>query len=75
MKSSAYKNMTRLFGGISIIFLSFLTMRGTTQEYIEFAGIANEIAFTYFTMLLGLMMMVSGIPSRHFKNLKSKLWK
>lgn len=73
MKSS-YKNMSYFFGGISIITLSFLTMRGTTQEYIEFSGIANEIAFTFFTMILGLATMVSGIPPRHWKTLRKKLF-
>ena len=75
MKSTAYQNMTYFFGGIAIIIVSLLTMRGTTQEYIQFAGIANEIAFTFFTMLLGITTMISGIPPRHFRKLKSKLWK
>ena len=40
--------------------LSFCTLAGITQQYIHFAGIDNEMAFTAFTAMVG-MVGLSGI--------------
>ena len=34
--------------------LTYCTMKGITQQYIRFAGVENEIAFTAATIALGV---------------------
>ena len=68
---SYQKNILLFLSGIAALIIAFLTMRGTIQNYISFAGVANEIAFTLLSTLYGISAIFAGIPSRHFKSKKS----
>jgi hypothetical protein len=69
-----HKNIFYFLSGISSLTIAFLTMRGTIQKYIHFSGIPNEIAFCLFTTILGIGLIFSGIPTRHFRKLRNKLF-
>ena len=68
------KNILFLLTGISSLTIAFLTMRGTIQKYIQFNGIPNEIAFCLLSTILGIILIFSGIPKRHFRKLRNKLF-
>jgi len=68
---SYQKNILHFLSGISALILSFLTMRGTIQQFISFNDINNEIAFCFILTLLGISLICSGIPAKHFKTKRS----
>ena len=71
---SYQKNIFYLLSGTNSLFLSFLTLRGTLQKHINFEGIPSEIAFCLFTAILGIGLIFTGIPTRHFRKLRNKLF-
>jgi len=48
-----------LTGAIAAFVVAFLTAQGTVQEYFQFAGVANEIAFCYTSFVLSILLLVS----------------
>lgn len=44
-----------LIGAVLALGLGISTVVGTTQEYIHFSGIENEIGFTFLSLLGGVM--------------------
>jgi len=52
MKNQTLKRTTNLIATIFFLFVSLGMMRGSIQNQIEFAGVANEIGFTIMTMWL-----------------------
>jgi hypothetical protein len=74
MNTSAYKNMLTLIGGIFSIYVAYITATGTILNYINFADPLNEMFFCFSAFILGVMCIYTGIPSRHWKNLRKKLF-
>jgi len=49
--------------------VALLTMNGTTQQYIKFSGVLNEMGFTF----MGLMICICGLASLDYKKLMKGL--
>ena len=53
------KNYQAILTTILGLGVSYLTMKGTIQNYIHFEGVANEIAFAVCGLMLGFMGLLS----------------
>jgi hypothetical protein len=55
-----------LTGAIAAFLIAFLTMTGTVQNYIHFAGVANEMGFCFMALMLSVTCLFSSFskPSK-----------
>jgi hypothetical protein len=55
-----------LAGAILGFAIAYLTATGDLQEHIHFAGVANEIGFCFFALMLGVLCSFSSFskPSK-----------
>jgi len=74
MNKSAYKNLLTLTGGIISLSIAYITATGTILNYISFADPLNEMFFCFSALILGVMCIYTGIPTRHFRKLRNKLF-
>ena len=74
MNKSAYTNLLTLIGGIFSIYVAYITATGTILNYISFADPLNEMFFCLSAFILGVMCIYCGIPTRHFRKLRNKLF-
>ncbi len=52
-------HLGNLIGAMAALFVAFGTAQGTVQEYIHFAGVANEIGFCFMALLLSIALLFS----------------
>ncbi len=71
---SALTNFLTLIGGIFSIYVAYITATGTILNYISFADPLNEMFFCFSAFILGVMCIYTGIPTRHWRNLRNKLF-
>jgi len=64
--STSLKNISTLIGGILSLYISYLTVTGTLQEYINFSDPLNEMAFFICAFGIGVSCIYCGIPQRHW---------
>jgi hypothetical protein len=50
-----FNRTKNLIATIFFLFVTFGMMQGTVQNHIHFAGVLNEIAFTFMTLLLTIV--------------------
>ena len=74
MRKSALSNFITFTGGIFSIYISYITATGDILNYIDFAGPLNEMAFCIMSFILGIGLIYTGIPTRHWKTLRKKLF-
>ena len=74
MKKSAIQNLSLLIFGIFSIYVARITATGEILNYIDFADPLNEMFFCFTSFILGVMCIYVGIPTRHWKNLRKKLF-
>ena len=46
-----------LVGALGALSLGLLTMAGVVQNYIHFAGVANEVGFAFTALFLGVILL------------------
>ena len=68
---SALTNFSTLIFGIFSIYISYITATGDILNYINFADPLNEMFFCFSALIMGVMCIYCGIPTRHWKNLKN----
>ena len=68
---SALTNFSTLIFGIFSIYISYITATGDILNYINFADPLNEMFFCFSALIMGVMCIYTGIPTRHWKNLKN----
>ena len=68
---SALTNFSTLIFGAFSIYISYITATGDILNYINFADPLNEMFFCFSAFILGVMCIYTGIPTRHWKNLKN----
>ena len=68
---SALTNLSTLIFGIFSIYVAYITATGDILNYINFADPLNEMFFCFSALIMGVMCIYCGIPTRHWKNLKN----
>jgi hypothetical protein len=48
-----------LTGAIAAFLIALFTMTGDVQNYIHFAGVANEMGFCFFALMLSVICLFS----------------
>tara|TARA_B100001173_G_C15869071_1_gene496422 strand:+ start:450 stop:785 length:336 start_codon:yes stop_codon:yes gene_type:complete len=71
---SALTNFSTLIFGIFSIYISYITATGDILNYINFADPLNEMFFCFSALIMGVMCIYCGIPTRHFRKLRNKLF-
>lgn len=57
------KNLLNFLGFLACMLIGFFTATGDIQNYIHFAGVANEMAFCFMSfMLAGIFMLTVILP-------------
>jgi hypothetical protein len=54
-------NVFHFLGSILSFIVAYLTVTGTIQNYIHFAGSLNEMAFAVISIMIGFILLISSI--------------
>jgi hypothetical protein len=55
MQTKTIKRSANLLATIFFLFVTYGMMQGTVQNHIQFAGVLNEIGFTFMSLCLTLI--------------------